>query len=222
VNLTVLCLSYCIQEIGLTSFVRKILFILAFFAVVLSGCAATGTTSADPDPAKVSYSNFLIIGVAGDYNNRAYFERSVVSGIRAKGSSARAFHVVAPGNKPITREAVKDAIESGGFDAVLVTRVLATDSDLDVRSTVTGTKVTRKDGGVLDLFRYDYEDLDEPMSLELNTKVTLATEVYSAASEQMVWSFDSVSSATENVGQLIEDAAEDVVRRLDRDDLIGR
>jgi hypothetical protein len=181
----------------LTSFVRKILFILAFFAVVLSGCAATGTTSADPDPAKVSYSNFLIIGVAGDYNNRAYFERSVVSGIRAKGSSARAFHVVAPGNKPITREAVKDAIESGGFDAVLVTRVLATDSDLDVRSTVTGTKVTRKDGGVLDLFRYDYEDLDEPMSLELNTKV-------------------------KNVGQLIEDAAEDVVRRLDRDDLIGR
>lgn len=205
----------------MTAPLPKVLLLIAVSAIA-TGCAATGTTSADPDAAKMSYSNFLVIGVAGDYNNRAYFERRVVSGIRAKGSSARAFHVVAPGNKPLTREAVKDAIESGGFDAVVVTRVLATDSDLDVKGTVTGTKITRKDGGVLDLFRYDYEDLDEPMSLELNTEVTLSTEVYSAATEQMVWSFDSVSSATEDVGQLIEDAAEDVVKRLDRDDLIGR
>jgi hypothetical protein len=160
--------------------------------------------------------------VAGNYTNRAYFERSVVSGIRAKGSSASAFHVVAGGNKPVTREAVRDAIESGGFDAVLVSRVLDTDTDLDVKSAVTGTKVTRKDGGVLDLFRYDYEELDEPMSLELKTKVNIATELYSAASEQKVWSIDSVSSATENVGQLIEDEAENVVKRLDRDDLIAQ
>ena len=199
----------------------KVLLLLAVSAVA-TGCAATSTTSASPGAANTAYSNFLVICVAGDYNNRAYFERSVVSGIRAKGSSARAFHVVTPGNKPLTREAVKDAIESGGFDAVLVSRVLDTESDLGVKSAVTGTKVTRKDGGVLDLFRYDYEELDEPMSLELKTKVNIATELYSAASEQKVWSIDSVSSATENIGKLIEDAAENVVERLDRDDLIGR
>lgn len=199
----------------------KVLLLIAVSAVA-TGCAATSTTSASPDLAKLAYSNFLVIGVAGDYNNRAYFERSVVSGIRAKGSSARAFHVVTPGNKPLTREAVKDAIESGGFDAVLVSRVLDTESDLGVKSAVTGTKVTRKDGGVLDLFRYDYEELDEPMSLELKTKVNIATELYSAASEQKVWSIDSVSSATENIGKLIEDAAENVVKRLHRDDLISQ
>ena len=199
----------------------KVLLLIAV-SVVATGCAATSTTSASPDLAKLAYSNFLVIGVAGDYNNRAYFERSVVSGIRAKGSSARAFHVVTPGNKPLTREAVKDAIESGGFDAVLVSRVLDTESDLGVKSAVTGTKVTRKDGGVLDLFRYDYEELDEPMSLELKTKVNIATELYSAASEQKVWSIDSVSSATENIGKLIEDAAENVVKRLHRDDLISQ
>ena len=195
----------------------KVLLLIAVSAVA-TGCA----TSASPDLAKLAYSNFLVIGVAGDYNNRAYFERSVVSGIRAKGSSARAFHVVTPGNKPLTREAVKDAIESGGFDAVLVSRVLDTESDLGVKSAVTGTKVTRKDGGVLDLFRYDYEELDEPMSLELKAKVNIATELYSAATEQKVWSIDSVSSATENIGKLIEDAAENVVKRLHRDDLISQ
>jgi hypothetical protein len=203
---------------------RNAFVFLASGIILCAGCAASSSpaTQADPGLEDASYSNFLVIGVAGDYNNRAYFERSVVSGIRAKGSSARAFHVVAPGNKPLTREAVKVAIESGGFDAVLVSRVLDTDTDLDVKNSVTGTKVTRKDGGVLDLFRYDYEDLHEPMSLELKTKVKIATELYSAASEQKVWSIDSVSSATENIGQLIEDAAENVVKRLDRDDLISR
>jgi len=152
---------------------RNAFVFLASGIILCAGCAASSSpaTQADPGLEDVSYSNFLVIGVAGDYNNRAYFERSVVSGIRAKGSSARAFHVVTPGNKPLTREAVKDAIESGGFDAVLVSRVLDTDTDLDVKKSVTGTKVTRKDGGVLDLFRYNYEDLDEPMSLELKTKV---------------------------------------------------
>ena len=199
----------------------KVLLLIAVSAVA-TGCASTSTTSPSPDLAKAAYSNFLVIGVAGDYDNRAYFERSVVSGIKAKGSSARAFHVVVPGNKPVTREAVKEAIESGGFDAVLVSRVLDTDTDLDVKDAVTGTKVTRKDGGMLDLFRYDYEDLDEPISLELTTKVNIATELYSTAGEQKVWSIESVSSATENVGQLIEDAAENVVKRLSRDDLISR
>lgn len=207
----------------MTASIPKVLILIAL-VVGCSGCAATGANNSDagPDLGDAPFSNFLVIGIAGDYNNRAYFERNVVSGIRAKGSSASAFHVVARGNKPVTREAVKAAIDAGGFDAVLVTRVLDTDSDLDVKGTVTGTKVTRKDGGMMDLFRYDYEDLDEPMSLELNTRVTLNTDVINAASEQVVRSFDSVSSATENVGKLIDDAAANVVKRLDREDLIGR
>lgn len=205
----------------MTVSLSKVLLLIALSAVA-TGCAATSTTGADPDLARISYSNFLIIGVAGDYNNRAYFERSLVSGIRAKGSSASAFHVVAPGNKPVTREAVQGALEAGDFDAVLVSRVLDSNTDLEVKSAVTGTKVSRKNGGVLDLFRYDYEEVNDPLSLELNTSVNIATELYDAASEQRVWSIESVSSATENIGQLIEDAAENVVKRLSRDDLISR
>jgi len=205
----------------LTESFAKVLLLIAVSAIA-TGCAATSTTSAGSDLAKMSFSNFLVIGVAGDYNNRAYFERSLVSGIRAKGSSASAFHVVAPGNKPVTREAVQGALEAGDFDAVLVSRVLDSNTDLDVKSAVTGTKVSRKDGGALDLFRYDYEEVNDPLSLELNTSVNIATELYDAASEQRVWSIESVSSATENIGQLIEDAAENVVKRLNRDDLISR
>jgi len=170
----------------------------------------------------VSYSNFLVIGVAGDYTNRAYFERSVVSGIRAKGSSSSAFHVVAGGNKPVTREAVKEAIVSGGFDAVVVTRVLDTDTEVDTGNTVAGAKATHKDGGLINLFRYDYEELNESLAVELNTRITFATELYDAGSEQLVWAVESTGSRQENIGMLIDETAATVVKQLARKNLIRK
>ena len=143
-----------------------------------------------------------------------------MSGLRAEGSAASAFYVVTGGNNPVNRDTVREALSSGAFDAVVLTRVVSTDADVDIRSTVTNTKVTRKDGGVLDLFRYDYEDTDDPLSLQINTKATFATEVYDVASEEMMWSFDFVSSRSDNLGKLIEDTAAAVVSRLDREDLI--
>jgi hypothetical protein len=205
----------------LTVSYSKVLLLLAASAVA-TGCAATSTTSASPGAAKAAYSNFLVIGVAGDYTNRGYFERKVVSGIRAKGISASAFHVVAGGNKPLTREAVKDAIETGGFDAVVVTRVLDTTMDLDVKSTVTDTKVIRKTGSLVNLFRYDYEDLDEPMPVEMSANVTFATELYDATSEQMVWSTELTGPSSDNIGVLIDETAATVVKQLDRNNFIGQ
>ena len=213
-----------IEEIGLPSLFRNSFFLAAISAIIFSGCAATimTKTSSDASGNGESFSNFLVIGVAGDYNSRAQFERTVVSGIRAKGNSARAFYSVVGGNKPITRELVMEAISSGGFDAVVLTRVLDTDAELDVRSTITGAKITRKDGGLLDMFRYDYEEMDEPMSLNINTRITFAIEVYDAATESLVWSGESRSRRSEHIGILIDDTAEFVVNQLDRNNLIGR
>jgi hypothetical protein len=197
------------------------LFLLAFVTVFASGCA-TRSTQSGPGTDDASFSNFLVIGVAGDYDSRAQFERSVVSGLTAKGSSASAYYIVTGGNNPVTRETVKEAVVSGGFDAVVVTRVLHSDTDVDVSKSVAGAKATRKDGGLLNLFRYDYEELNEPLAAEFNTKITFATELYDAASEQLVWAVESTGSRQENIGLLIDETAATVVKQLDRNKLIRR
>ena len=203
---------------------RNALLSIALSAVFISGCAVTSDSNKQPESerANSSYSNFLVIGVAGNYNSRAHFERTVVSELRARGSSASAYHTIVKGNKPITREAVRAAIATGDFDAVVVTRVLDADADVKVTSAVTGAKVTRKDGGLLDMFRYDYEEMNEPLALEINTKVTFESTLHSAASEEMVWSFELPDLQSDNIGVLIDEMAVSIVNRLDRDDLIGR
>ena len=205
----------------MTALFQKVLLLLTVVALLTSGCTTTSTQS-DLSTKDASFSNFLVIGVAGDYTNRAYFERSVVSGIKAKGSSASAFHVVAGGNNPVTREAVKEAIVSGGFDAVVVTRVLDTDTEVDTGNSVAGAKATHKDGGLINLFRYDYEELNESLAIEFNTKITFATELYDAASEQLVWTGESTGSRQENIGVLIDETASTVVKQLDRNRFIKK
>jgi hypothetical protein len=167
--------------------------ILAACVAVLGGCASAGSPENASAATESSFGNLLVIGVAGNYDSRAYFERSVVAGLRAKGLSAAAYHEVVGGNKPLSRELVRDALSRCACDAAVVTSVLDTDADVNVKGAVTGTKVSRKEGRAVDLFRYDYEEINEPLSLSIDTKITFSTDLYGAKSESRLWSGSSKS-----------------------------
>ena len=198
---------------------------LAIFALLLVACAAStqvAKTYSDDAYANLSFNNFLVIGVAGNYNSRAQFERTVVSGLRAEGASASPYYSIVQGNEPISRDAVLGAVQSGSFDAVLVTRVLGQQTDVDVQSGSAGAKATTIGGSPINFFRYDYEELNEPVRISFNRTVVLGTELFSSADEKMIWAIESSSTNAASVGVLIDDTATSIVSRLRRDGLIGR
>lgn len=169
-----------------------------------------------------TFSNFLVIGVANDYEGRAMFERKLVSALRRTGADATAHHVAAGGNKPIDREGVEELVAANGFDAVLISRVLNRESDAVLRSGSTGGKAIRKDGRPINLFRYEYEELNEPMILDIDLSVTLATELFETADKAMIWGIESTISDKDMIEDLIDEAVDTIVRRLKGDRLIGQ
>ena len=198
---------------------------LASMSILLAACAAStrvAKTHSDDAYANSSFSNFLVIGVAGNYNSRAQFERTVVSGLRAEGASASTYYSVVQGNEPISRDAVLGAVQSGGFDAILVTRVIGQQTDVDVKSGSAGAKASTIGGSPINFFRYDYEELNEPVRISFNTTVVLATELFSSADEKMIWAIESSSTDDAVIGVLIDNVAASIVSRLRRDGLIGR
>ncbi len=197
---------------------------LASMSILLAACAAStrvAKTYSDDAYANSSFSNFLVIGVAGNYSSRAQFERTVVSGLRAEGASASAYYSVVQGNEPISRDAVLGAVQSGSFDAVLVTRVIDQQTDVEVKSGSAGAKATTKGGRPINFFRYNYEELNEPQSINFNTTVVLETELFSSADEKMIWAIQLSSTDAAGVGVLIDNTATSIVSRLRRDGLIG-
>ena len=200
------------EETKVSSYNRCYAVLLLLAGALLSGCAASGGAR----DSSARFGNFLVVGVAGSFDARAQFERAVVSGLRAEGVEAQPYYLVAGGNTPLSRAEVLRGIDEFGFDAVIVTYPLDTESDIELRSAVTGTKVSRKQDGFLSLFRYDYEELNDPLDLTIDTQVTFRTELYDAATQEMVWSSIKEGPKAENIAVLIDETGKSVVTQLKR------
>jgi hypothetical protein len=190
--------------------------------LIAGACSTTSTSSDSKDRTKSSFDNFLVIGVAGDYTNRAQFERTLVSALRSKGVDATTYYSLVSGNQALERDVIVDAVRTHGFDAVLLTRVLSQEVAISETSGSSETLTTRKDGSLVNFFRYDYDELNKPATIDLTTTTVLATELFSATSEEMIWSTEYKGASMENVGQIIKSSVDTIVKRLNRERLISR
>ena len=93
-----------------------------------------------------------------------------VSYLRNKGI----YYTVIGRNPPITRSDVTNAVRSRKFDAVLLTRVVEAETETRLRDSAPDAEATARGGSLINLFRYDYTELNEPARVDLSTGVTLA------------------------------------------------
>ena len=186
---------------------------------LISGCASSsGSGSGTPES---GFDNFVVIAVAGDYNARAQFERSIVSELRQLGVSATPYHIAIGGNKPVSKEDVIGVVAANDFDAVVAVRNLDTDLELQVKRSRTEIDATPIGGRLINLFRSEYTDYTSPESVNLSASATLAIDVYDASTEELAWSFEYTTPSETNLGLLIDETARTIVRRIDREKLLA-
>lgn len=188
--------------------------------LLTAGCAGTSSVTAPADTSR-EFGNVLVVVIAGDYNVRSQLERVVASNIRRTGAAASPWYSVVGGNKPVTKEDVNSAMDDQGFDAVLAIRRLDGDIEMKVKKSRTEIDATPIGGRIINLFRSDYTDYKTPGSIDFATEALLAVEFYSADSEDIVFSFDHKTRKETNLGLLIDQTAETIVRRIDREGLLA-
>ena len=184
-------------------------------AILLSACSTTSTKVTkilhDSDYRKTEYSNILVITVADNYNRRAQFERTVVSGIRQTGAQATAYYTVVGHNPPVSSSAIMNAVRARNFDAVVFTRVKGHSEDIVTKDATPAAQASVVGGNLFDLFRYDYEEYQEPENIRMSTNVVMVTQLYDPADQKNVWAIEINSSDRESTANIIESAAAAIV-----------
>ena len=198
--------------------------LLLIQVLLLSACGTSTKvtrTYYDDDFKGRKFSNVLVIAVADNYDARAQFERSVVAGIKNSGADATAYYTVIGRNPPVTVNDVTNAVRARKFDAVLFTRVKGSTQSVKVKEGPASAKSTVIGGNVFDLFRYDYEEYQEPENVTISTEVVLLTELYAAAEQKNIWTIELSSFDKESVELIVDSAAAAIVKKLNQDRLLG-
>ena len=198
---------------------------LIFFLLALAACSSSGrTVSTFEGPAYQgpAFRNLLVIGIADSYDNRAAFERTLAKEIASSGASATACYTLVDKDAPIDRPTIEKLVDEGNFDAVLITRALNREFNTKVETGSPSAKAVRKEGGAANLFRYDYEELNEPATLSMELNVVIGSELFSAESREKVWGIEADISDQASVGVLVIDASDVVASRLRKDGLIPK
>lgn len=193
------------------------------FSMFFSACAQTKSTKTYDTTSKEPYKaqNILVIAFAADYDSRARFERDLAKALERSGAAAAAYYSVGGGNTPIDRDSIAKLVASNGFDTVLITRVMDSTANVKVKKGSARSQAIRMQGGGVNLFRYDYETLNNPMTLHINLDIVLTTEVFSTASDDKVWSIQIDLSRMETIDKAISKSIDSIIRLLKKDDIIG-
>jgi len=199
--------------------------LLFSFMLTLLACGTTSTQVTkilhDDDYKKTRFNNILVVAVSDNYDNRAQFERTIVSGIRQNGTDATAYYTVVGHNPPVTSALMLGAVRERNFDAVLIARVKGAEQSVSVKDGSAAAQATVRGGGVFDFFRYDYEEFNEPENIRISNNVELLTQLYAVEGKKNIWAIKSDSFDRDSVALVLDSAAAAIVQQLKRDKLIG-
>ena len=211
-------------------------FVLLACTVMLVACAKRATTKfsqsyRNPGYEETVFKNLLVIGVTQDQESRQNFESALVSAISAEGGTSVASIGVLPKEEQLSEDELHAAVQAGGFDGVLLTRLLSVDKD----SSYTPPKKYNNPrtryypggmgwgygyGGYYGFYGTTYAEVHTPGYFDTSTTLKLETNLYSVATNELVWTGQSKTVDPESIEDARASITGAVAKKLKSERLI--
>lgn len=192
-------------------------------AVCITGCSSSGEVVRVYRDGSLSapFTSILVVGIHEDADIRGRYERSVAGALSTQGTRAASSLTVLPPSEAISRDSLVRAAAQAQADAVLLTRLLDVQSRTELTEGRTVVDQTRRNNvPIADFFRYDYVEYQDPMLITTIRTVVLASDLYSVATEERVWSVESTAFDKESDDAILDDVSHSLTRALAADGLI--
>lgn len=197
---------------------HRLITVLLIFGLLslAAGCATTKTTHIWKDPAfnKADLKNVAVIAVAANEGNRRIGEDEFVMQLQEKGIKAMASYVMFPLDRPKSKEDLKTLLAPGGFDSVLVTRMVdKTTEQKYYPPTYTGPPMPYY-GGWYGYYDMGYSFYTTPGYTQTNDIVKLECNIYDFASEKLLYSGLSETTIARGSKADIEGAVKVILKSI--------
>lgn len=190
---------------------------LALVVLLSSACAGTRPTMEWRDEGLAGpYSNLVVIAAIERSTRRRVFEDMFVQELEATNVDATQSYTLMTTDVAVSRESVEAAIKGRNIDAVLVTRLLGVKEE-EVY------KPPNQYDHHGNYYRYYTHSLEQsnPGSYRKYKILTLETNLYDTASQQLVWSIQSESIEPSTPRNLIEEQVALTIEKLNQQGLLA-
>ena len=200
---------------------------LILTCALVSACAgSTQMTATWHDEAykRRSFDRILVVGVTDDQFRRRGFESAVVNALAGKRTEAVSSIEIMDADTPLSDASLDAAGDKIQADAVLITRLTNTTVKAKQIDSRVNVQAQAKGGNIVDFFRYDYKDIENPGYLQAKISFVLSSNLYETAGGTLVYSIETVTSDKNTdyntvVFDIIENTSVKIAQRLRRDGL---
>ena len=192
---------------------------LFFFIFLIISCAGTDLTHKQVNEAYKGkpVSDILVIAITGNEDSRRSFEQRFVAQLEATGVEAIASvdAIPMPADLEMKKEAILDAVNQFGNDAVIITHLIGKE-EKEVYSR-TGPAQIGYFGSYHSRYRYAHTTGYSSTS----TTLRLETNLYDVKTEKLIWSGQSKTWNKDSKNQIINDVIKVVINDLQNNKLIS-
>jgi hypothetical protein len=165
------------------------------------------------------FSNVMVVGIADQGTRGREFEEELVKALGNRNTTAFGYRRAAS-RADVKEEVVTELVRARGADAVVVVaarfgNIISEEQGerVDVESQVRG-------GGLVDFFRYEYQDLTKPPDTTMRMQLQFFTNVFDVEEDRRVYTLESTTGLAESSSEIILSQAGEIAKRLRKDRMV--
>ncbi len=176
---------------------RQFTILLALSTTLFAACGAgptkVTTTQKLAAAADAPYENVLVIFLAESFDSRRYLETEIVKSLAENGTKSVRSTSMMDSRTPVTRQTFVDMVDEINADAILVTTIADLQSSGKVVNMNPQATYNFRPTYYYNVWSVDLQEYREPQAVDFEHKLSLATQMYSVQSEDVVWAIESNS-----------------------------
>jgi hypothetical protein len=165
------------------------------------------------------FTNVMVVGIASQGTRGREFEEELVKALSNRSTTAFGYRRAAS-RADVKEEVVTELVRTKEADAVIFVAARFGNIISEEQGERVDVEAQVRGGGLVDFFRYDYQDLTKPPDATMRMQLQFFTNVFDVEEDRRVYTLESTTGLAESSSEILLSQAAGIAKRLRKDRLV--